>query len=159
MRKGLAVLLFAFLLTGCGVQETFETIGDVYAPVELPAAQVVFTVPEDASVQTIQGENGKLYLCENYVLTVQTLTGGDLNRTLMDTTGYEKEKLNLVETNRNGVKRYDCVWTCAGEGGDQVGRAVILEDSGYISRLAFVVDDIFSKLGLSGKSIYTLQAG
>lgn len=35
----------------------------------------------------------------------------------------------------------------------------ILEDSGYISRLAFVVDDIFSKLGLSGKSIYTLLMG
>ena len=35
----------------------------------------------------------------------------------------------------------------------------ILEDSGYISRLAFVVDDIFSKLGLSGRSIYTLIMG
>lgn len=35
----------------------------------------------------------------------------------------------------------------------------ILEDSGYISRLAFVVDDIFSKLGLSGRSIYTLLMG
>lgn len=35
----------------------------------------------------------------------------------------------------------------------------ILEDSGYISRLAFCVDDIFSKVGLSGKSVYTLLMG
>lgn len=35
----------------------------------------------------------------------------------------------------------------------------ILEDTGYISRLAFSVDDYFSKFGLSGKSIFTLLMG
>lgn len=35
----------------------------------------------------------------------------------------------------------------------------ILEDSGYLSRLAFCLDDIFSKIGLSGKSVYTLLMG
>lgn len=32
----------------------------------------------------------------------------------------------------------------------------ILEDSGYLSRLAFVLEDIFYKFGLSGKSIFTI---
>lgn len=35
----------------------------------------------------------------------------------------------------------------------------ILEDSGYLARVAFASDDILSKVGLSGKSIYTLLMG
>ena len=35
----------------------------------------------------------------------------------------------------------------------------VLEDSGYLSRVAFIFDDILSKIGLSGKSIYTLLLG
>lgn len=35
----------------------------------------------------------------------------------------------------------------------------ILEQSGYISRLAFMLDDTLKKLGLSGKSVYTLLMG
>lgn len=35
----------------------------------------------------------------------------------------------------------------------------ILEETGYMSRVAFLFDDIFSKLGLSGKSAYTLTMG
>lgn len=35
----------------------------------------------------------------------------------------------------------------------------ILEETGYMSRVAFLFDDIFSKLGLSGKSAYTLIMG
>lgn len=35
----------------------------------------------------------------------------------------------------------------------------ILEDSGYLSRIAFVFEDILGKVGLSGKSVYTLLMG
>ena len=35
----------------------------------------------------------------------------------------------------------------------------ILEDSGYLSRVAFAIEDILSKVGLSGKSVYTLLMG
>lgn len=35
----------------------------------------------------------------------------------------------------------------------------VLEDSGYLARLAFSFEDIFKKLGLSGKSVYTLLMG
>lgn len=35
----------------------------------------------------------------------------------------------------------------------------ILEDSGYLSRIAFMLDDIFTKVGLSGKSVYVLLMG
>jgi len=35
----------------------------------------------------------------------------------------------------------------------------VLEDSGYLSRVAFVFDDLLAKIGLSGKSIYTVLMG
>lgn len=35
----------------------------------------------------------------------------------------------------------------------------LLEDSGYLARVAFVFEDILSKVGLSGKSVYTLLMG
>lgn len=35
----------------------------------------------------------------------------------------------------------------------------ILEDSGYLARIAFLFDDVLSKVGLSGKAIYTLLMG
>lgn len=35
----------------------------------------------------------------------------------------------------------------------------ILEDSGYLSRVAFCFEDILGKVGLSGKSVYTLLMG
>ena len=35
----------------------------------------------------------------------------------------------------------------------------ILEESGYLSRVAFSLNDIFTKVGLNGKSVYTLLMG
>ena len=35
----------------------------------------------------------------------------------------------------------------------------VLEQSGYLTRVAFSLDDIFSKVGLSGKGVYTLLMG
>ena len=35
----------------------------------------------------------------------------------------------------------------------------VLEDSGYMSRIAFVFEDVLGKIGLSGKSVYTLLMG
>lgn len=35
----------------------------------------------------------------------------------------------------------------------------VLEDSGYLARIAFVFEDILGKIGLSGKSVYTLLMG
>ncbi len=35
----------------------------------------------------------------------------------------------------------------------------ILEDSGYMARVAFIFEDILGKVGLSGKSVYTLLMG
>ena len=35
----------------------------------------------------------------------------------------------------------------------------LIEDSGYLSRVAFLFEDVFAKVGLSGKSVYSLLMG
>ncbi len=133
MKKFWILIPLVLLLTGCRAQETFETVNDVYAePNEIPAQQVMLMLPEDAAVPAMESDTaGKLYLCDGYTVTVQTLEAGDLNRTLKETTGFSRENLAVMETGQEKLRRYECVWTAAGEGEDQVGRATILDDGNY----------------------------
>lgn len=124
------LLLCVFLLTGCGAKETFETVDDLYlTPASASMKQVSLALPKEAAISVMDnGEGGRLYLCDGYVLTVQTMESGDLEKTLLETTGFSKNDLTLMETDHYGTTRYDCVWTSAGETGDQVCRAAILDD-------------------------------
>lgn len=131
MKKLLMIFAAALLLCGCGAQETFETLGDVYAPQENPARKVEVQLPENALSQTISGTEGKLYLCEGYTVAVQTLPGGDISRTAKEISGYDRDKLGLVETKKDSVTTYHLVWSSVGEGGDQISRAVIVDDGSY----------------------------
>ena len=133
MKKCLILAAMLLLLTGCGTQETFETLADnVVQPASAPLWQMVLDVPQDASVTVLQGENGeKIYLCDGYTVAVQTFSSGDLKKTLQTLTGYEKEDLTLMQTLQDGAKRYECVWTAAGEGENQVGRLCLLDDGNY----------------------------
>lgn len=134
MKKCLILAVMLLMLTGCGAQETLETISDDYIqPVSAPLWQMILDVPLDASVTVLQWEDtGKMYLCDGYTITVQTMEAGDLKKTLRTLTGYEKENLTLMQTLQDGAKRYECVWVSAGEGESQVGRACLLDDGNYI---------------------------
>lgn len=130
MKKLCFLLVFVLLLAGCQAAPTFETMDDVYAPqVQSAPKQVALALPED--VQTVAGGDGKLYLCDGYEVTVQTLSSGDINSTLRQLTGFASDGLTTVQTAASGVTRYACVWTAAGENGDTVGRAVVLDDGQY----------------------------
>lgn len=135
MKKWLFIGLAMILLTGCGKKETFETLSDVYVqPVSAPQVwQLVVDVPQDASVTVMASEeSGKLYLCDGYTVTVQTMPAGDLQKTLLTLTGFREDQLTLMQTEQAGVKRYECVWTAAGEGETQIARACLLDDGNYI---------------------------
>lgn len=128
MKKVCFVLVLALFLTGCG-RETFETVSDIYdVPALAQPRQLELALPEEAAVQSMESSEGILYLCDGYTLTLQTMDAGDLDRTLRQCTGFTKDQLTVMETQHDGVKRYDCVWSAAGEGGDQVGRAAVLDD-------------------------------
>lgn len=130
MKKLILIAGIALLLTGCAAEPTFETVSDEYVqPVMAQTHQMTVELPADAAVLTMQSdENGAIYFCDGYTATVQVLQAGDLNKTLLQTTGFEKEDLQLMQTQPDGIKRYDWVWTAAGEGEDQVCRGAILDD-------------------------------
>lgn len=130
MKKVCFLLIFVLLLAGCQSVQTFETMQDVYAPVTPNAPrQIALNIPKDA--QTIAGENGTLYLCENFDVTVETFSAGDLSRTVQALTGFAPDALTMMQTAVSDVLRHECVWTAAGENGDTVGRAVVLDDGQY----------------------------
>lgn len=142
MKKIWLCFLAVLLLAGCKAQETFETVNDVYAQPQADEPQkVVLALPEDVAVPAMESDGaGKLYLCDGYTVTVQTMESGDLNRTLKDTTGFSRDVLDVIETTWGALQRYECVWTAAGEAGDQVGRAVILDDGDYHYAVSVMAD-------------------
>lgn len=124
------IALCALLLTGCS--KNFETMNDAYEPIEPVAAKIAeFSLPQDAALPVVSGADAKIYFCDGYEIFYQTLDGGDLDRTLRELTGFGRKDLTVVQTSSGGTERYSCVWTSAGEAGDQVGKLVILDDGYY----------------------------
>ena len=133
MKKlGMMILAMVLVLTGCGAAPVYETLDGVDVHGEVPAMKkVIFDLPEDASVQTVQGTAGRIYFCDGYEIMLETFSAGDLDRTLRNVTGFSRDALTLMQTKLDGITRYSCVWSSIGEGGEQVGRATILDDGGY----------------------------
>ena len=133
VKKWIIVLLSVFVLAGCDAKETFETVDDLaITPAVADAQRVHISFPEETLMQTMEdASGGKLYLCDGYTITVQAFASGDLERTVQETTGFSTDRISLIETHVNNVVRYDCAWSAAGEAGDQVCRAAILDDGNY----------------------------
>jgi len=132
MKKILLLGLLALLLTGCGTEETLETISDeLVQPVMAQPDEILVSLPGETAMPAMESDNSRMYLASDYEIYIQTLESGDLNRTIQTLSGYEKENLTVMETSADGVSRYEFVWTCAGENGDRIGRAVVLDDGSY----------------------------
>ena len=132
MKKYLCVVLLGLLLTGCSDPTTYETMSDEYYAPELSPAQITLSLPEDAAVAVVENPlTGSIYLCDGYSVTTHTVSSGDLDATLRETTGFSRENLLVMERRDGNNRRYECVWAAAGEGEDQVGRAVVLDDGNY----------------------------
>ena len=129
----LCLLLCGMLLCGCGTEAVFETVADIPAePVMSPQRQILVDMPQEAAVCVMEdGDGAKMYLCDGYTLWLQTLPGGDLDRTVRTVSGFDRQGLRLMERKDGGARRYEWVWSAAGEGGDQLCRAVVLDDGQY----------------------------
>lgn len=147
MKKVCILLILVVLLSGCNVNTDFETVFDqLEAPVMVQMRKLDVTLPKEATAPTLQSEEaGALYLCDGYTLSIQTMAAGDLDATLRNLSGFSREQLTVMETAKHGIKRYDCVWSAVGEGGDQVARAVILDDGYYHYTVTVMAD--FSTAG------------
>lgn len=126
------IVVLALALCGCAARETFETLGDVPGGAE-PAERraVSLELPKEAASPVMDSERGQLYLCTDYEIGLQTLAAGDLNKTVQAVTGYGMDALTVMKTELEGLDRYDLVWTAAGENGQQMARAAILDDGNY----------------------------
>lgn len=127
MKKWWLVLALCILLYGCGTKETFETVDDADAqPVVQQKKEILLTVEEDAVI--LESDTGVMYLCDGYEVSAQIVSAGNLSGTLRDLTGFGAESMTVIETAASGMDRYEGVWTSAGEGGDMVGRVVVIDD-------------------------------
>lgn len=124
--------MFALLLSGCAAQETFETISDPDVEVLAGApSKISVHLPDGAVAPVLESELEQVYTAEDYEIIIQTLSSGDLSGTIRTISGYEQEHLTVMETQKGSVTRYEFVWTSAGEEGDRLGQAVILDDGQY----------------------------
>lgn len=132
MKRCALLLGFLVLLTGCAPEETFETVGDeLAAQVIAQQRQIYVELPEDAVSPVIESDAGQLYLCGDQEIGIQVLEGGDRERTVRELTGHDMEELTVMETLRSGIPCLEFVWACAGESGDMIGRAAVLDDGNY----------------------------
>lgn len=142
MKKIWIVLLCGLCLTGCGATETMETISDdLEVSAQLPAAQVELSVPGEMETAVLDaGDGSRLYMCDGYTVTVQTLNGGDLEKSVQTVTGFSKDSLTVMQTEAEGIVTYECAWSATGEEGDQTCRAVILDDGMYHYAVTVMAD-------------------
>jgi hypothetical protein len=138
MRKkiiGLLAVTLAgiLLLAGCGSKPTMETITDVPdTPVVSTVKRIQLQLPPELSAPTLEDEEtGSLYLCDDYSVTLQTVEAGDLQKTIRNLTGMDKNNLQIIATRQGDIKRYQWVWSTTGENGVQVGRGCVLDDGVY----------------------------
>lgn len=132
MRKWLFLLMLMLLLTGCRAEETFETVADeLLLPVMAQPGHISVQLPGETALPVIENDSGRIYVCNDYEIVLQTLDAGDLAQTMKILSGHSREDLTVMETFCDGISRYEFVWAAAGETGDQTGRAVILDDGNY----------------------------
>lgn len=144
MKKWMVIaVLIALLLTGCRSVGTLETVTDTWDTPQMPEPQeLMLELPKNAAMATLTSEKaGTLYFCNGYTVAVQTMPAGNLDGTLREITGYGRENLKIMETGSGECTRYDFVWSCAGENGDQVCRGAVLSDGNYHYTMTAMIDE------------------
>ena len=131
MKKLCVMTALLCVLSGCAGESTMETVADEIVLTQAPARAIRVELPEETVLPVMQTEGGKLYICRDFEVSVQTLPGGDLEKTVQILTGFGLSAVTVMETEQDELKRYDLVWSCAGELGPEVGRASILSDGSY----------------------------
>ena len=130
--KCVILVLMTLFLCSCGAQETFETISDeAVQSVMAQPREITVRLPDNAVAPVLESDSQQVYLSDEYEIILETLEAGDLDATIRTLSGYSKEKLTVMETQWEDVTRYEFVWVSAGEQGDRLGRAVVLDDGNY----------------------------
>lgn len=141
MRKIGMCLVMALLLTGCGAEATLETVADeAVQAVSAQPREIHVELPEEAVLPAMESDNRVLYMCKEFDVSLQTLDGGDLQKTVQSISGYSIDDLTVMQTEEGGFTRSEFVWTTAAEAGEQVCRAAVLDDGSYHYVLTAMID-------------------
>lgn len=142
MKKFILFLLLCAFLSGCGNQ-AWETVSDQIETTTPKEPQKIKIALPNGAVQTSISLDGDtaIYFCDGYTVCVAQRTAGDMAATLKWLTGLPEEELTVLETKEEGCTRYYCAWCCAGENGQQVCRAEILDDGNYHYTVSILCDD------------------
>jgi hypothetical protein len=157
MKKIWVIPLLVALLSGCSKQPVLETVTDVlYTPVLSTMQRILVQLPPELSSPALQSEQaGKLYLCDDYSVTIETVEAGDLEKTIRNATGMQKQDLQILQTQQGETKRYQWVWAANSETGIQVGRGCILDDGAYHYVLTALTDEnTYEKIQPAWKEIF-----
>ena len=148
MKKTVCLLVLVGLLCGCSAAETFETVADdPVQSVMAPMGTLELTLPEHAAAPVINNDDGsKLYFCDGYTLTEQVLQGGNLSKSMEEVCGFHMDALTVMQTQQGQIRRYEWVWTAAGEDGDLICRAVLLDDGAYHYCVCAMADADFASV-------------
>lgn len=151
-------MVLAVLLCGCKAEETLETVSDEWmVPAMAQPREISVRLPENTVLPVMEQDGRRLYMGQDYEIMLETLASGDLNATICSVSGFEKEQLTVLQTQQADAERYDFVWTTAGERGERLGRAVILDDGNYHYCMSVLRDaeestvvwqDVFSSFAL-----------
>ena len=141
MKKLFWMAALACLLAGCATEPVMETVADEQVVAQPVLRQIRVELPGETVLPVMETDNGEIYICRDYEVSVETLPGGDLRRTVGLLTGFDLEDVTVMETKSEGRTRYDLAWSCAGETGPEVGRASILSDEDYHYCLAVMTPE------------------
>lgn len=142
MRKLWIVVMLALSLCGCRKAENYETISDQSTiPDPGQKMQIMVELPDQAALEVMESsQDCSVYICDDYTLTVSTTEAGDLQKTVLNATGFLPEQLDGITTQHGEVKKYICVWAAAGESGQQIGRCEVIDDGNYHYVLTALAD-------------------
>lgn len=140
MKRFVWMTILCLLLSGCS-SATFETMGPVLhvAQTTPPVREILLTFPQDAAVLTASGMDS-IYTCGDFDLSLQVLPSGDTRGTIRQLSGFDPDRLTVLESTVGAFVRYDWSWTAAGENGDVICRAAVLDDGSYHYSLCVSAD-------------------
>lgn len=132
MKKICMMMVLLLLFGGCAAEQTFETVADeMVLNVSAQPREILLTLPKETLLPAMETDNGTLYLCDGYDVTVQIMPAGDLDATIRQVSGFDREDLTIMQTASGDCTCYEFVWSAAAELGEQVGRAMILDDGSH----------------------------
>ncbi len=141
MKRLCVVILLLVLTCGCAKQTVYETMSDNLQQITAEPLDVILDLPDEVAVSVFSNGNGnEIYISNDYTVETYLMPAGDMRKTVLEITGFDMEDVSILQTQADGIKRYECTWTSTGEGELQACRATILDDGNYHYVLTVIGD-------------------